>query len=292
MAQDEQQPAPQPAETDPTPPEPRQGRGWRRYLLHAGALVTAIVAALIVTFFSVDIGQFRGLKDRAEREGSKWLDRPMTIGRIRALVRPGSFEFDDVVIQGLSPTDRPFMRIRKITVSIPWWTIFNRELIIESVALSDWEMYVESFPGGRHNFPRVMGPPRDPNRPRGPKRFDTTLRWVEAAGGNVTYVDHGTPWRVVAPNMRITLFRRPERNDYGGTAAFAGGRVRIQSYEEFGATMNSTFSMVPPNLHFDRIDLKTDGAESVLVGDLQMNRWPEQTYQIRSIIDMATQKDI
>jgi hypothetical protein len=291
MAQDEQ-PAPQPAENAPPPPEPRRRRGWRRYLLHALALVTAVVAALVVTFFTVDIGRFGRLKDEAEKGGSKWLDRPMTIGQIRAKVRPGYFEFHDVVIQGLTPADRPFMRIKKITVSVPWWTIFNRALIIESVALSGWEMHIESFPGGRHNFPRVMGPPRDPNKPRGPSRFSTTMRWVEAAGGTVTYIDHGTPWRITAPNMRVTLFRRPERNDYGGTATFSGGRIRIQSYEEFGASMTSTFSMVAPNLHFDRINLTTDGAQSVLVGDLQMNRWPEQTYQIRSTIDIATQKGI
>src|SRR5215204_1953691 len=144
MAPDEQ-PVPTPAEEDPAAPEPRRRRGWRRYLLHALALVTAILAALIVTFFSVDLGRFHQLKDRAEKEGSKWLDRPMTIGRISARVRPGYFEFHDVVIQGLTPADQPFMRIKTITLSIPWWTVLSRDLVVDTVAVSDWEMFIESF---------------------------------------------------------------------------------------------------------------------------------------------------
>mgnify|MGYP006197208787 CR=1 FL=1 len=118
------------------------------------------------------------------------------------------------------------------------------------------------------------------------------MRRVIASGGEVTYVDHGTPWSIVAPNMRVELFRRPARNDYGGTAAFDGATIRIQSYEPFGAKMDSRLSMVAPNLHFDRIDLVTDGAVSILEGDLQMNNWPEQIYRIKSRIDIATQKEI
>lgn len=285
--EEEQQPA-APAERAPGPRK-RRSRA-RRAVLYPLALVTAVFAALLVTLFSVDLGPY--VKGEAERRGSAWLDRPMTIGRVRALLRPGVFEFDDVIIQGLGPADRPFLHAKKIRVSLPWWTIFNRELIIESVEMTGWTMYIESFPGGRHNFPRVTGPPRDPNRPRGPRRFTTTMRRVVASEGDVSYVDHGTPWSIVAPNMRVEMFRRPARSDYGGTASFDGGTIRIQSYEPFGAKMDSQFSMNAPNLHFDRIDLLTDGAQSVLVGDLQLNNWPEQLYQIKSKIDIATQKGI
>src|SRR5690606_9811249 len=110
-----------------------------------------------------DLGPY--VKGEAERRGSDWLDRPMTIGSIRALLRPGQFEFRDLVIQGLEPGDRPFLVAKSVVVSLPWWTIFNRELIVESVEMSDWRMYIESFPGGRHNFPRVQGPPRPPRPP-------------------------------------------------------------------------------------------------------------------------------
>ena len=257
MADQESDQQPAPVE-EPAPKRPERRSRVRRGALYALALVTAVVAALIVTLFSVDLGPY--VKGEAERRGAAWLDRPMTIGSIRALLRPGQFEFRDLVIQGLEPGDRPFLVAKSVVVSLPWWTIFNRELIVESVEMTGWTMYIESFPGGRHNFPRVKGPDRPPRPPDQPRRFTTTMRRVIASGGEVTYVDHGTPWSIVAPNMRVELFRRPARNDYGGTAAFDGATIRIQSYEPFGAKMDSRLSMVAPNLHFDRIDL-VEGSE-------------------------------
>ena len=159
-----------------------------------------------------------------------------------------------------------------LTVSVPWWTIANKDLIVEAVALTDWEMVIESFPGGRHNFPRVKGPPKDPKKPQTKRWFTTTLRQVLASRGHLTYVDHGTPWSIEAPNMRVQLFRRPERNDYGGTASFDNATIKIQTYEPFSARMQSRFSMKPPSLHFDHINLLSDGAVSILDGDLQMDK--------------------
>ena len=72
MAHDEPKPAQPPAEEPTSPPEPRRRRGWRRYLLHALALFTAVFAAVIVTFFTVDIGRFGRLKEEAEKYGSRY----------------------------------------------------------------------------------------------------------------------------------------------------------------------------------------------------------------------------
>jgi translocation and assembly module TamB len=56
--------------------------------------------------------------------------------------------------------------------------------------------------------------------------------------------------------------------------------------------MRSRFTIDGSQLHFDRIDLVSEGAQSVLQGDIDLGRWPEQTYQIRSRIDFPTQKNI
>ena len=292
MAEDPQIP-PTPSEQEgPALSEPKgeskgESRG-RRWSKHALALLTAIVAALFVTFFSVDLGPY--VKGRAEREGSKWLDRPMHIGSVKALMWPGRYEFTDLVIEGLTPKDRPFLHAKSIVVQLPWWTAFKRHLIIESVEMTDWEMVIENFPNGKHNFPRVMGPPRPPRQ--GPKTFFTTLKQVTATRGHFQYADHTTPWTVDAPNLRVTLFRRDLKNDYGGTAAFDKGTIQIQTYEPFGGSMKGQFSLNGPHLHWDHMDLVTDGARSALTGDIQLNRWPEQIYRIRSKIDIATQKNI
>ncbi len=110
------------ARAEPDPPSPGRSR-WRRYSLGLLALVVAIVAGAITTFFTVDLGP--SLRERAEREGSKFIQRPMHIGRLSTKITPGVFVVEDLVIEGLQPTDRPFLKARKIEVVLPWWTIFR-----------------------------------------------------------------------------------------------------------------------------------------------------------------------
>ena len=86
MADQESEQQPAPVE-EPAPKRPERRSRVRRAALYALALITAVVAALIVTLFSIDLGPY--VKGEAERRGSDWLDRPMTIGSIRALLRRG-----------------------------------------------------------------------------------------------------------------------------------------------------------------------------------------------------------
>src|SRR5207342_2755617 len=72
------------------------------------AIVTAIVAAGFVTLFTIDLGP--ELRGRAEREGSKFIERPMHIGRLSAKLTPGVFVVEDLVIEGLQPADSPFLK--------------------------------------------------------------------------------------------------------------------------------------------------------------------------------------
>jgi hypothetical protein len=57
--------------------------------------------------FSIDLGP--AARQRAEREATNYLERPMHIGKLKALLWPGSFELDDVVIEGLHKGDQPFL---------------------------------------------------------------------------------------------------------------------------------------------------------------------------------------
>ncbi|HXW05366.1 MAG TPA: translocation/assembly module TamB domain-containing protein [Vicinamibacterales bacterium] len=276
-----------PAGAPETPPQTAGRTRWfRRVVLRVVALFVALLAAALVTFFTVDIGPW--FRELAEREGSKYLKRPMHIGRLEATLRTGVFVIEDLVIEGLAPTDRPFLTARKITVSFPWWSVVSRALVIESVDMTDWRMVIETFPGGRHNLPKLV-PER---RTQGPRRFTTTLRSVVSARGELVYEDHGTPWGVVARNLNVQLYRSDVLNDYRGRASFTEGTVRIQAYQPFRADMESRFNMVGGKVHFDRIDLVSDGARSVVTGDVDLGRWPEQLYRVRSVIDFPTQKDI
>lgn len=266
---------------------------WRLILLRGLALVVAVVAGVLVSVYTVDVGPT--LRARAEREGSKYLERPMHIGKLSAKLRPGVFEVEDIVIEGLEPTDRPFLTAKKITVSLPWWTYFTHKLEIEWIEMTDWNMVVETFPGtpqypnGRHNFPKLV---HERKEPAGPKRFTTTLRSVLASRGQFTYLDHGTPWSTVGRNLRVSVWRDFLHNNYAGEASFSDGTIHIQSYESFRADMRSHFAINGSQLHFDRINLETEGASSVLDGDIDLAHWPEQLYRITSKIDFQTQKSI
>ena len=57
-----------------------------RFVLRLLALLVAIFAALLATVFSVDLGP--SLRGRAEREASRYLERPMHIGEPSAKLRP------------------------------------------------------------------------------------------------------------------------------------------------------------------------------------------------------------
>jgi hypothetical protein len=276
----------------PEAPASDERRAWRRYGLGLLAVVVAIVAGVLVTVFTVDLGP--SLVARAEKEGSKYLERPMHIGRLSAKITPGVFVVEDLVIEGLRPTDRAFLKAKKIQVVVPWWTVFTRKLIIESVEMTDWQMVVESWPGspaypnGQHNFPRFV----HESKSKGPKRFTTTLQWMLASRGSFTYEDHGTPWSTAARDLRVSITRGPLDTKYLGRASFGDSVISIQSYEPFHAAMNSRFTIEGSDLQFSRLDLLSDGAKSVMVGSIDMAHWPEQTYRINSQIDFPTQKNI
>ncbi len=250
------------------------------------AVTAAVAAAAFATIFTVDLGpRLRGL---AEVQGSRFIERPMHIGRLSARLTPGVFVIEDLVIEGLTPRDRPFLTARKITVEVPWWTVFSKKLIVNSVAMTDWDMVVESYPNGRHTFPKFTR--RTPAK--GPSRFTTTLRSVVALRGSFTYDDHVTPWSTVARDLNVQLYRPPVATKYHGRASFVNGTVRIQSYQPFRADMRSRFTIDNGIAHFEDMALSSEGAESSLTGDVDLAHWPEQTYQVRSKIDFATQKGI
>jgi TamB, inner membrane protein subunit of TAM complex len=279
---DEPQPPPNEPVEPPAPP-PRRRR-VRRLLARLFAVVVAVVAAILVTVFTIDLGP--AVRARAESEGSKFIERPMHIGRLSAKLTPGVFVIEDLVIEGLAPTDRPFLRAKKIVVSVPWWTAFSRRLIIESITMTDWDMVVESFANGRHNFPRFTRQSKN----KGPSRFTTTLASVVASRGQFTYDDHGTPWSTVVRNLTVQVYH--PLNEYVGVASFSNGTVRIQAYEPFRTDAKMRFKIDGGKVHIDHMDLSGDGSRSVVTGDVDLAHWPEQLYQVHSKIDFPTQKGI
>jgi hypothetical protein len=258
-----------------------------RPLLRAGAFAATIagiiLAVTIVTTFTVDLGP--ALRDRAARAGSSYLKRDMTIGRLSIRLFTGAFVVEDLRIGGLDKGDRPFLTARRIDISMPLTALLHREVLFESVELTDWKMLVETWPNGRHSFPRfTSGNPR-----KGPKRFITTVKYVHAGNGEFTFEDHGTPWSTVARNLDVVVRKT---TGYGGTARFTGGTVAIQKFVPMWANMESAFTIEGSLVKFHHLSLETDGASSAVTGTVNLARWPEQTWNVQSRVDFPRMREI
>ncbi len=252
-----------------------------------------IIAVAFVTTLSVDLGP--ALKERAEREATNFMKRPMHMGRLSVHLWRGRFVVDDLVIEGLTAESRPFLAARRISVSMPWSTLVTRRVVFDAIEMVDWRMYIEAFADGKcpviggvamcNNFPKFT---RD--TPREPSAWTTTLQYVRAHRGEVTYEDHGTPWSAVTRNVDLTMTR--PTSEYRGQLSFSNGTIAIQSYVPMRADMTANLRVVDGKVFLDQIDLITDGARSALTGVVDLPRWPEQTYTIQSQIDFPRMREI
>jgi hypothetical protein len=248
-------------------------------------LVAAILAAAIVASLTVDLGP--AARRAAETQGSKYIERPMRIGRLSIHVLSGKHVIEDLIIDGRHPGDRPFFTAKRISIAMDWATAMQRqpEFLITSVELTDWRMLVEKWEHG-HNMPRFT---RD-DQPRGPKRFTTTLQYLRASRGQFTYEDHQTPWSIVCPNLDFTLGNLP---NYHGQAVFTGGTVQIQNYKPMSAGMRARFVLNGPHVDLDRIEIDTDGAKTLARGSVELGKgWPEQSYDFESRVQFPRMGDI
>ena len=248
-------------------------------------LVAAGLATVFIWFFSIDLGPH--VREVAERRASEYLERPMHIGKLKALVWPGAFEIDDLVIEGLARTDQPFLTAKKIIVQVTWRTLVWRELFVE-VQMTDWTMAIETWPDGRQSLPKIM--PK--NKSTGPKPFTTTVSFVYADRGAFTFIDHGTPWSVVARNLDFDLVRSNPLNAYVGVAHLNGGTVQIQDFLPMATRLTTRFSIDGPLVRLHQIDLVTDGARSSVQGYVDFSQWPKMHYDVKSQLDFARLREL
>ena len=200
---------------------------------------------------------------------------------------PGKFAFEDVVIEGPTPDARPFFSARRITVEVPWWTLFRGDLYID-VRLSDWRMVVEKWPDGQAHLPKLTGKPARWQVPVQHPRASS----VYCSDGEFIYDDHVTPWRVTGPNLKFDLVRASNLNTYVGLAQFSKGTVQIQNFEPMSADFRTWFQVDGGIVRLKHIDLLTDGAESHINGYVNFGNWPEQEYRIQSTVDFNRMREL
>src|SRR5262245_42398629 len=260
-------------------------RATYRRVRAAVAIVAVALAATLVSVVTIDLGP--SLRTRAETAGSNWLERPMHIGRLGVHIASGEFVIEDLRIEGLTPESPPWLVARRIDVGLTWGALFHREVLIHSIEMADWKMSVQSFANGRHNWPRLNGPPRPPRTT--PRPVVTTMQFVRATRGEFVFDDHGSRWSVVAPNLEVTVGKT---TDYRGRARFTGGTIHFQDFEPMSADMSTDFRIQGGKIVMDHIDLTTDGASSKLTGVVDTARWPEMFYQVSSHVQFPRMREI
>lgn len=259
----------------------RWGRRVVRYLLLTVAVVLAVA---LVTAVTIDLGPVA--KKYAEQSGSQFLERPLHIGRVSFRLVTGNFVFDDLRIDGITPESRPFLVAKRIEVSIPWGTLVDRRFVLRSIEMTDWDMYVEVLPDGRHSLPRLT--PRTSTGRR--SSWTTTVEWVRTHRGQFTFEDHATPWRVITRNLDVTVAR--PSSEYRGQVSFSNGEVKITDYLPFRADMDASFKIDGSRVLLERIDLVSDGARSKVTGDVNLKYWPEQMFRVESTIDFKRMREL
>jgi hypothetical protein len=197
----------------------------------------------------------------------------------------GKYQFEDFVIEGLSPDAPPFLHAKLIRVSMLWSTLARRRVVFDDIEMSDWTMHVENRKDGKNSFPRFGG-----GGPSGERRWTVTMQYVRAHRGQFTYDDQTTPWSVIARNLDVTVARPSTK--YVGTAEFSDGLVAIQQYVPFRTDMDTRFTIDGGRILLDRINLTTDGTKSVLRGDVNLNYWPEQMFSVKSEMDLRRMREL
>ena len=69
--------------------------------------IGVIVAVLLVSTLTIDLGP--ALRARAEKAGSDWLERKMTIGRLGVHLARGRFVVENLRIDGMLPGEPPWL---------------------------------------------------------------------------------------------------------------------------------------------------------------------------------------
>ena len=269
----------------------------RRYLGWGAAAMAVVVAVAITTSVTIDLGPFG--RAPAEDFLTGRLDREVTIGKVSAYLLPGKFLFEDLVIGGLNPGDRPFLTAGRIEVSFAWLALAQRVLLVDA-EMTDWQMLTELFPDGSQSFPAFVTQGDAPVEPRVATTdmseedegsgFVTRFNYVHVHQGEYILDDHGANFDVICSNLDLTITNILDA--YRGHALCSGGVIRIGDYEPMWMDMATDFEVEGAQVHLTRVNLETDGASTVLVGDVDTANLPEMTFELQSDIDLTRMREI
>lgn len=251
----------------------------------AWLVVAVVVAVALVSVITVDLGPV--IRRRAEIEAEKFIERPVHIGRLGLNIGRGELVVEDLVIEGITDWHDPFLTAKRVELSLTWRALIDREVLIDSIEMTDWKLIIESYWGAQHNVPRLTGPPRPPRTT--PPLVRTTLQYIHAWRGHLVVRDFGSSWGMDAPNLDFVMVKGA---DYRGAMRFRGGTILIQQYEPMWAQLNAWFTVKDGLINLDRLDLRADGATVRGTGVIDPKQFPAATYQLAAHVELPRTKAI
>jgi TamB, inner membrane protein subunit of TAM complex len=255
-----------------------------RYFRLLLIIAAAILASSVVSTLTVDLGP--GLRALAERGATGRLKRAVRMGSLSVRVFTGRFIVGDLVIAGRKPDDKPFFTAKQISIALDWTTAFQRrpDFNVTSVDIVDWEMLVEDWSDGT-SFPKFTSD--EPSG--GPRPFTTTVQYLRAWRGKFIYDNHGAPWSIVAPDIDLNITKV---RGYQGEAQFHGGVIKIQDHLPMWANFKARYEIDGSTLHMRKVDIETDGATTAATGDIDIRRWPEMLYDVKSRVNFQRMREL
>ena len=267
------------------PPAPRRRvrvLHWsRRFLL----VLAGVLAAALVSLFTIDLGP--SLRARAEREATKYFERPVHIGELSATLRPGEYVARKVVIEGLTPEATPFLKAERVKLHIPWSTLIRQQLIVEA-EMDQWALNIELFPNSKTNIPRLKP------KSTAPGKFQTNINYIWARSGWFRLIDHAQPLDFTAEKVAINFTRDLSLDKYVATVHFGGGVTNILSYEPMRIdSMTARLSFDEGNLlTIQGLDFLADGSRTHAKGAIDLNKWPLMNLDVTTRFEVAPLKEI
>ncbi len=180
----------------------------------------------------------------------------MRIGRLSVRLWNGQFELDDLVIEGLTPQSPAFLTVKRLRVGMPWSTLFTRRIVLSSIDMDEWTMFVESLPDGKTSFPGSRPRPSAARAQR--VDDDAAVRAGAQRRDHLQGLRHAVERGDPQPRHHG---RADQRSGTAGLARFHGGTVKVQDYEPFDLDMNSAFTISEGRLVFSHINLDTGGTQ-------------------------------
>ena len=248
-------------------------------------VVAVAIAVALVSIVTLDLGPV--LRRRVEAEASAWVARPVHIGRLGLNVGRGHLVLQDVVVEGGTPANDPWLRAGRIELALTWNALLGREVLFDDAVVDDWTLLIESYAGAVNNMPRLGGPPR-PTR-TGPPLVRTTLSTTRLSRGHLIIRDYGSSWGLDAPNLEL---RMSKGDAYAGTMSWRGGTLLIQQYEPMWAHGDVAFHVVEGKISLDALRLTADGGVLDATGLIDPPTFPNATYQLSASLALPRTRAI